>query len=150
RMIQIAPRRLQQEQLIFDVMRDEGEQITHSKPTHHDEQHYPRERDPEPAVEFVARMNDREQRAEDAGIDVQRKQRLQRDARRDSAADKRDTLCDYICEREEHEHGPGDPKRSPDSAARKTRRAMDEEAEPRHEQEADTAADDDAFTLLHR
>ena len=130
RTVEIAPGGLQQNQLVGNLMGDIGEQIANRKPTHDDEQHHCRQRNSQHAVELVAGVNEREQRAEDARVDVQGKQRLHRNVPGYSSMEEGNTLCDRVRERDEHERGPGDPEHRPDSTARKARRAMEEEAEP--------------------
>ena len=90
RTVEIAAGRLQQEQLVFNLLVDVGEQIANREPTHDDEQHHCRQRDSQPAVELVAGVNDREQRAEDARVDVQGQQRLHRNVRGDSSRGERE------------------------------------------------------------
>lgn len=70
------PGQLQQDQLVGNLVAGIGEQITEGEPAHDGEKHHCRQRDSEPAIELVAGVDDREQRAEDAGIDVHGKQRL--------------------------------------------------------------------------
>lgn len=56
---------------------------------------------------------------------------------------------DRVRQRDEHEHGARYPENCADSAARKTRRAMNQKAEPGKQQDGEDTGDDDAFAFLH-
>ncbi|MPM99297.1 hypothetical protein SDC9_146488 [bioreactor metagenome] len=97
----------------------------------------------------MAGVNDREHRAEDARIDMHGQQCLHRNVLCDPCVDCGDALDDWISERDEHKHGARDPEHRADSAPRKARRAVDEEAEPAYQQDAEYTGEDDTFTFFH-
>lgn len=147
--IQKAPQPVDLRLLLADVLRDVAQVMLADEPSEHAQQHRCRQRDAERTLELVPAMEDGQQRAYQAEIDVRLQQCAEAMLPGECAA-QRSAALDYgVGERDEHERRAYDAEHATQEASGEEGRAVHQETQPQDHQHREDDRRDDAILVAH-